>query len=401
MNESSDKCKHSEKDSQILKRQKVCEYLKEIKELRQSVESEIKKLTYEKVVYTLNPLNINSQFIERFNEFYSQKLPSEIKIDKNIANSLKTDDSMYKFMNTLKTKFNSEENPSRVEEDFFNRKDIQFYNSFIENVENYMENSFRENISEPAYCNTISLNTQLSKLKRMKNNFSPEELRKLHSLIGEMKFDVNYDTLAKKMKKTKEECIVMSYWIPPHKKRGRKIKNNDSFLLTSEGPDSEMINRSSRGTEINETLESEKIEPQKTETNDIQTTPTKSDEEIIQNSYENPTIQILNEWTIDERRIFALYFPFLRRNFSQMNEYISTKSIPEIENYYNIYFRKLKKKEKLFEQQLVSIPDYEKFKRFRRLSLIDNCCIEELRKEEEKDIKFYENSGLIFNLKKK
>ncbi|KAF7684064.1 hypothetical protein TCON_0745 [Astathelohania contejeani] len=66
-------------------------------------------------------------------------------------------------------------------------------------------------------------------------------------------------------------------------------------------------------------------------------------------------IEILKNWTIDERQVFAIYFPYLNRNWSAMEQYIPTKKAQDFRLYHRYYFRHLSILEQQFETTLQNI----------------------------------------------
>lgn len=93
----------------------------------------------------------------------------------------------------------------------------------------------------------------------------------------------------------------------------------------------------------------------------------------------------LNEFTISQRQIFALYYPFIGRNWNEMAMYVN-KTVNDVRGYYRYYFKKLSTNEKRFESSLKEVERD-------RLS----CIGSPKRKEEE----FYnESCGIIFEHKK-
>jgi hypothetical protein len=62
---------------------------------------------------------------------------------------------------------------------------------------------------------------------------------------------------------------------------------------------------------------------------------------------------ILNEWCIDERQIFAIYYPYYNKNWITMSGHFSTKSSKDLKMYYTKYFKHLSYNEQKFEASLL------------------------------------------------
>lgn len=58
---------------------------------------------------------------------------------------------------------------------------------------------------------------------------------------------------------------------------------------------------------------------------------------------------ILGEWTMDERQLFAIYYPHFNKNWIKFAECIKTKRIADFSKYFRFYFKKLSRNEKNFE----------------------------------------------------
>lgn len=76
-------------------------------------------------------------------------------------------------------------------------------------------------------------------------------------------------------------------------------------------------------------------------------------ERVMQNE-RNMKDKYLKEFTISQRQIFALYYPFVGRNWSEMAQVVN-KSVCDIRGYYRHYFKKLSPEEKRFESNLQDI----------------------------------------------
>lgn len=58
---------------------------------------------------------------------------------------------------------------------------------------------------------------------------------------------------------------------------------------------------------------------------------------------------LLREWTMDERQLFAIYYPHFNKNWVKFAEYIKTKRISDFSRYFRFYFKKLTRNERNFE----------------------------------------------------
>lgn len=62
--------------------------------------------------------------------------------------------------------------------------------------------------------------------------------------------------------------------------------------------------------------------------------------------------EILQKWTIDERQIFAIYFPYYNRNWISMATYFPSKTSGDLRQYYNRYYKGLSYNEQRLEASL-------------------------------------------------
>eukprot|EP00866_Antonospora_locustae_P002011 jgi/Antlo1/2011/325 len=60
-------------------------------------------------------------------------------------------------------------------------------------------------------------------------------------------------------------------------------------------------------------------------------------------------VEVLREWTMDERQLFAIYYPHFNKNWVKFAEYIKTKRISDFSRYFRFYFKKLTRNERNFE----------------------------------------------------
>lgn len=62
--------------------------------------------------------------------------------------------------------------------------------------------------------------------------------------------------------------------------------------------------------------------------------------------------EILKRWTIDERQIFAIYFPYYNKNWISMATYFPAKTSSDLRQYYNRYYKGLSYNEQRLEASL-------------------------------------------------
>lgn len=67
------------------------------------------------------------------------------------------------------------------------------------------------------------------------------------------------------------------------------------------------------------------------------------------------TKNLLKRWTTDERQMFAIFFPYVNKNWSKLKTYIPNKTVPEFREFYKDYYRLLSKNEKILESNLQTI----------------------------------------------
>lgn len=62
--------------------------------------------------------------------------------------------------------------------------------------------------------------------------------------------------------------------------------------------------------------------------------------------------EVLRKWTIDERQVFAIYFPYYNRNWVSMAAYFPSKTPSDLRQYYNRYYKNLSYNEQRLEASL-------------------------------------------------
>lgn len=77
------------------------------------------------------------------------------------------------------------------------------------------------------------------------------------------------------------------------------------------------------------------------------------DKENVVNKKEN--FNIVNEWNIDERQLFAIFYPFIGKKWADLSQYITTKKPTDCRNYFKHYFKNLSPEEQKLESLLVNI----------------------------------------------
>lgn len=68
--------------------------------------------------------------------------------------------------------------------------------------------------------------------------------------------------------------------------------------------------------------------------------------------------EVLGKWTIDERQIFAIYFPYYSKNWMSMATYFPSKTSTELRQYYNKYYKTLSYNEQRLEASLYNFGGY-------------------------------------------
>ncbi|EOB15410.1 hypothetical protein NBO_4g0038 [Nosema bombycis CQ1] len=64
---------------------------------------------------------------------------------------------------------------------------------------------------------------------------------------------------------------------------------------------------------------------------------------------------ILSCWSIDERQIFAIYFPYFNKNWITMATYFPKKTSSDLKMYYGKYFKGLSYNEQKFEASISNL----------------------------------------------
>lgn len=75
------------------------------------------------------------------------------------------------------------------------------------------------------------------------------------------------------------------------------------------------------------------------------------DKENNTNTKEN----ILEEWTIDERQLFAIFYPYIGKNWIDISQYITTKKPGDCRTYFKFYFKNLSLSEQKLEAAMRNI----------------------------------------------
>lgn len=309
----------------------------------------------------LKELNI---LLKPTNIIYNIKIPTKQFIEKykelnkiELLNTIKEDNKDYLNNNII-----SEINPNLIK--FTNTHD-KIISPYIQLVNKYMLDSYNKNKSKVNKVEIISPLLKKTLLEKINKSFSNDELIKFNKIVNEMGFSVDYNEISRIMGKTKTECILMSFWCLEKNEKLKKELNLKPIKKIKKLPlkKSNLINK--------KLIKNNIIEYEIT-----------SDINLIQSASD-----LIQKWTIDERRIFALYFPHFKKNWIKMVEFIPSKQIEEIKSFYFGYFKKLKPKEREFEQILINIPNNISFNKVRRLSLINITNYEILE---------LENSGALF-----
>lgn len=117
-------------------------------------------------------------------------------------------------------------------------------------------------------------------------------------------------------------------------------------------------------------------------------------------------LKYLSEFSIQQRQRFAMYYPFIGRNWSEMSQ-ITNKSVNEIRGYYRYYFKKLSDEEQNFESNLQEIerdtnscPSSPKNKH--EDEYLDSCGVLFIKptKDKHTDEIVDSRGGLVMNIKK-
>ncbi|KAF9761148.1 hypothetical protein NGRA_2822 [Nosema granulosis] len=93
---------------------------------------------------------------------------------------------------------------------------------------------------------------------------------------------------------------------------------------------------------------------------------------------------LLSNWSIDERQIFAIYFPYFNKNWITMATYFPKKTSADLKLYYSKYFKSLSFNEQKFEASISNLK--VKFRTFPVIHIGDETHADEV----------LESIGLIF-----
>ncbi|ELQ75616.1 Nuclear receptor coregulator SMRT/SMRTER [Trachipleistophora hominis] len=77
----------------------------------------------------------------------------------------------------------------------------------------------------------------------------------------------------------------------------------------------------------------------------------KNDKENNTNTKQN----VLEDWTIDERQLFAIFYPYIGKNWSDLSQYITTKKPGDCRTYFKFYFKNLSLAEQKLEAAMRNI----------------------------------------------
>lgn len=69
----------------------------------------------------------------------------------------------------------------------------------------------------------------------------------------------------------------------------------------------------------------------------------------------NTRQNVLEEWTIDERQLFAIFYPYIGKNWNDLSQYITTKKPSDCRTYFKFYFKNLSLAEQKLEAAMRSI----------------------------------------------
>lgn len=77
------------------------------------------------------------------------------------------------------------------------------------------------------------------------------------------------------------------------------------------------------------------------------------DKENIVNKKDD--FNIVNEWSIDERQLFAIFYPFIGKKWYDLSQYITTKKPIDCRNYFKYYFKTISPQEQKLEAAMKNI----------------------------------------------
>lgn len=61
------------------------------------------------------------------------------------------------------------------------------------------------------------------------------------------------------------------------------------------------------------------------------------------------------EWTIDERQLFAIFYPYIGKNWNDLSQYITTKKPSDCRTYFKFYFKNLSLAEQKLEAAMKNV----------------------------------------------
>ncbi|KAG0438306.1 hypothetical protein DMUE_3172 [Dictyocoela muelleri] len=67
--------------------------------------------------------------------------------------------------------------------------------------------------------------------------------------------------------------------------------------------------------------------------------------------------ELLKKWSTDERQMFAIFFPYIQKNWSKLKIYIPNKTVSDYREYYKNYYKLLSANEKILECNLQPVDE--------------------------------------------
>lgn len=126
------------------------------------------------------------------------------------------------------------------------------------------------------------------------------------------------------------------------------IKNNE---LTSEIK--EPKKRGPKKKKVEKSPKAIKRKPRKNSVNSSLNSQNIEEKENIVNKKEQ--FSVLDEWTIDERQLFAIFYPYIGKNWVDLSQYITTKKPNDCRTYFKHYFKNLSIHEQKLEAAMRNV----------------------------------------------
>ncbi|EPR77676.1 hypothetical protein SLOPH_2630, partial [Spraguea lophii 42_110] len=384
------------KNSLLCENKTILKNLKNIKEeINKSiniVENEIERISENVVMVNPNDIFndegniscINTPILECESSF-TNKIIEDIVLEKNDIVIDKIDMNILNIVRNKSIKQNTIEHNTKMKEYFKNLRENKYLKEYMVDIgikypDEYLRNSLER-------CRSLGLKNRAeyidgpifarkkyTRIENILDDFTEEE-----SKIFNEKFHYDFKEISKIVKRPMSACIIHYYQNYRERKKTGRISDTDlKLLIESRWSESELntFKHFSKYYKKEYKLYKE-LFPSKTE-NELKMVEryvekfmNKPDKIILENSEgrkvesvvkkvnkRNKSVgnklkkKVLESWNINERQLFAIYYPFVGRNWLMLSSYIESKKPADVRTYHRVYFKYLSKNEQKLEASL-------------------------------------------------